>query len=153
MSKLYGLDMVHVAYNSVANVMQDLTASRIDMSLLAAGPSMPFVASGKLKALAVTGPARLGMAANVTTFAQAGYPEYDSGFYMGLAAPASTPQAITSKISKDVIAALQTPEIKSLFENMGLRPAGESPASFAAFLEADRAEAAKRVQAANIKLD
>jgi tripartite-type tricarboxylate transporter receptor subunit TctC len=153
LSQLYGLDMVQAPYNSVANVMQDLTTSRVDLSMLASGPSMPFVNAGKLKALAVTGSSRLPIAPSVPTFAEAGYAEYDSGFYMGLAAPAGTAQATTSKIAADVATALRSPEMATLLQQIGVRAAGEAPAEFTSFLALDRISATKRVEAARIKID
>ena len=62
MSKLYGLDMVQTPYNAVPLLMQDLSSGRTDMTMLAAGPLMPFVNSGKLRALAVAGPSRVAIA-------------------------------------------------------------------------------------------
>lgn len=153
MSKLYGLDMVQTPYNAVPLLMGDLSAGRTDMTMLAAGPLMPFVNSGKLRALAVAGPTRVAIAPNVPTFAESGYPEYESFFYMALAAPAGTPPAVLSKISTDVIAALKTEDMAKALTNVGFQGVGESPAQFAAFLVKDRANAADRVKAANVKME
>jgi tripartite-type tricarboxylate transporter receptor subunit TctC len=72
---------------------------------------------------------------------------------MALAAPAGTPPAITSKISSDVIAALKTDDMVKTMGNVGFSSVGETPAQFAAFLVTDRSNAAKRVEAANVKMD
>ena len=153
MSKLYGLDMVQTPYNAVPLLMQDLSSSRTDMTMLATGPLMPFVNSGKLRALAVAGPKRVTIAPNVPTFAESGFPEYESFFYMALATNAGTPPAIVNKISADVIAALKTEDMAKALTNVGFHPVGETPAQFAAFLVKDRANAAERVKAANVKME
>ncbi len=153
LSKLYGLDMVQTPYNAVPLLMQDLSAGRTDMTMLATGPLMPFVNSGKLRALAVAGPSRVTIASNVPTFTEAGYPEFESFFYMALAAPAGTPPAVVSKISADVIAALKTEDMAKALTNVGFQAVGETPQQFAAFLVKDRANAAERVKAANVKMD
>ncbi len=153
MSKLYGLDMVQTPYNAVPLLMQDLSSGRTDMTMLAAGPLMPFVNSGKLRALAVAGPSRVAIAPNVPTFAESGYPEYESFFYMALAAPAGTPPAVVSKISADVVAALKTEDMLKALTSVGFAPVGETPAQFTAFLATDRANAAKRVEAAGVKME
>lgn len=153
LSKLYGLDMVQTPYNAVPLLMQDLSAGRTDMTMLATGPLMPFVNSGKLRALAVAGPSRVAIAPDVPTFTEAGYPEFESFFYMALAAPAGTPPAVVEKISADVIAALKTEDMAKALTNVGFQPVGETPAQFAAFLVKDRAHAAERVKAANVKMD
>ena len=153
LSKLYGLDMVQAPYNAVPMMMQDLSSGRTDMTMLATGPLMPFVNAGKLRALAVAGPNRVAIASKVPTFAESGFPEFESFFYMALAAPAGTPPAITSKISRDVIAALKTDDMVKTMLNVGFSSVGETPAQFAAFLVIDRSNAAKRVEAANVKMD
>lgn len=153
MSKLYGLDMVQAPYNAVPLLMQDLSSGRTDMTMLAAGPLMPFVNSGKLRALAVAGPTRVAIAPNVPTFAESGYPEYESFFYMALAAPAGTSPAVVSKISADVITALKTEEMTTALTKVGFQAVGETPAQFADFLVKDRANAADRVKAANVKAE
>ena len=153
MSKLYGLDMVQTPYNAVPLLMQDLSSGRTDMTMLATGPLMPFVNSGKLRALAVAGPQRVTIAPNVPTFAESGYPEYESFFYMALSTNAGTPPAVVNKISADVIAALKTEDMLKALTNVGFAPVGETPAQFAAFLVKDRANAAERVKAANVKME
>jgi tripartite-type tricarboxylate transporter receptor subunit TctC len=153
MSKLYGLDMVQAPYNAVPLLMQDLSAGRTDMTMLATGPLMPFVNSGKLRALAVAGPTRVAIAPNVPTFAESGFPEYETFFYMGLSAPSSMPGGVVNKIAADVAVAMKTEDMLRTLTNVGFQPVSETPAQFAAFLVTDRANAAKRVEAASVKME
>jgi tripartite-type tricarboxylate transporter receptor subunit TctC len=153
MSKLYGLDMVQAPYNAVPLLMQDLSAGRTDMTMLATGPLMPFVNSGKLRALAVAGPTRVAIAPNVPTFAESGFPEYETFFYMGLSAPSSMPAGVVNKIAADVAVAMKTEDMLRTLTNVGFQPVSETPAQFAAFLVTDRANAAKRVEAASVKME
>jgi tripartite-type tricarboxylate transporter receptor subunit TctC len=153
MSKLYGLEMVQAPYNAVPLLMQDLSAGRTDMTMLATGPLMPFVNGGKLRALAVAGPTRVAIAPNVPTFAESGFPEYETFFYMGLSAPSSMPSAIVNKIAADVAAAMKTEDLLKALTNVGFQPVTETPAQFAAFLVTDRANAAKRIEAASLKME
>jgi len=153
LSKLYGLDMAHIVYTGVPPVLQDITASRVDATLLAAGPPMPYVQAGKLKAIAVTGPSRVRIAPQVPTFAESGYPDYDAFYYFGLAAPAGTPAPILNRIADDVAKVMKDSEIVKLVESMGLQPMNDTPSEFAAFLAKDKVEAGKRVAAANLKIE
>jgi tripartite-type tricarboxylate transporter receptor subunit TctC len=153
MSKLYGLEMVQAPYNAVPLLMQDLSAGRTDMTMLATGPLMPFVNGGKLRALAVAGPTRVAIAPNVPTFAESGFPEYETFFYMGLSAPSSMPSAIVNKIAADVAVAMKTEDLLKALTNVGFQPVTETPAQFAAFLVTDRANAAKRIEAASLKME
>ena len=72
---------------------------------------------------------------------------------MALAAPAGTPPAVVSKISADVVAALKTEDMLKALTSVGFAPVGETPAQFTAFLATDRANAAKRVEAAGVKME
>jgi tripartite-type tricarboxylate transporter receptor subunit TctC len=145
--------MVQAPYNAVPLLMQDLSAGRTDMTMLATGPLMPFVNGGKLRALAVAGPTRVAIAPNVPTFAESGFPEYETFFYMGLSAPPSMPSAIVNKIAADVAVAMKTEDLLKALTNVGFQPVTETPAQFAAFLVTDRANAAKRIEAASLKME
>jgi tripartite-type tricarboxylate transporter receptor subunit TctC len=123
------------------------------MTMLATGPLMPFVNGGKLRALAAAGPTRVAIAPNVPTFAESGFPEYETFFYMGLSAPSSMPSAIVNKIAADVAVAMKTEDLLKALTNVGFQPVTETPAQFAAFLVTDRANAAKRIEAASLKME
>lgn len=104
-------------------------------------------------ALAVAGPTRVAIAPNVPTFAESGFPEYETFFYMGLSAPSSMPSAIINKIAADVAVAMKTEDMLKTSTNVGFQPLTKTPAQLAAFLVTDRANAAKRIEAAGLKME
>ena len=87
-------------------------------------------------ALAVAGPNRVAIAPNVPTFAESGFPEYETFFYMGLSAPSSMPSAIINKIAADVAVAMKTEDMLRDLDQCGL-PARDRDASAVRSLSGD----------------
>ena len=87
-------------------------------------------------------------------FAEAGYPNTQANFYLGMAAPAGTPAAIINKISADIRKAVADQGFLEQFvDPYGYDPIGETPQQFADFLKKDSEMNAKRIKALGIKLD
>ena len=88
------------------------------------------ILSGKVRALAVTGPSRLKVLPDVPTFAEAGLPEYEYDSWFGILAPAGVPKAIVEKVSKDIADVLQQADVKARFEPQGVVLVSSQPAEF-----------------------
>lgn len=153
-NSLNDLDMQHVPYKGLAQALQDMTTSRVDVGFAVMGGAVPLLNAGKLKALAVSGKSRAAIAPNVPTFAEAGYPNFDASFYFAVAAPKGTPDAVARKFAQDASAIVNSEEFKSKqLLNLGFEPVGDTPEQFANFLVSDRALAEKKVKASGAKLD
>jgi tripartite-type tricarboxylate transporter receptor subunit TctC len=151
---LYGVKLDHVTYNGLPPALQDVMASRVDVTVAIAGGVMPYVNTGKLKAFGIAGSSRARIGPGVPTFAESGFPDFEASVYFGLVAPAGTPAEIVQKISSDVSRIVRSSEFNDKYlVNFGFEPVGETPAQFTAFLKKDRESAAKRVRAANVRLD
>ena len=110
---LYGTKFQHVAYRGVAPAMQDLLGGHIPMVMGEMGSAKPFVASGQLRALAVTGTARNPSVPNVPTFTQAGYPSFEVNSWFALFVRAATPKPIVDKIAADVTKAVRSADVEA----------------------------------------
>jgi tripartite-type tricarboxylate transporter receptor subunit TctC len=88
------------------------------------------IQGGKLRALAVTGSKRMSQLHDVPTFAEAGLPEFTYDSWFGVMAPAGTPQAIVDKVSKDIAAAVQAPDMKARFDPQGAELVSSTPEKF-----------------------
>jgi len=88
------------------------------------------IQGGKLRAVAVTGSKRMSQLPDVPTFAEAGLPEFNYDSWFGIMAPAGTPKAIVDKVSKDVAAALQAPDMKARFDPQGAELISSTPEKF-----------------------
>ena len=111
------------------------------------------IASGKLKALAVTTPRRMVGFDGVPTLAESGMPGFEWLSVQGLFAPPGTPPAILQKINLDISEILRQPDMRERWNKMGLEAIDNTPQEFAAWIEAERAGIVKLVQSAKIKVE
>jgi tripartite-type tricarboxylate transporter receptor subunit TctC len=153
-NSLNGLTMEHIPYKGLVQALQDIVTGRVDGMFAVIGGALPFVQSGKLKALAVSGKARNAALPNVPTFAEVGYPNFDASFYFALAAPAGTPRDIVTRIAADASEIVRSPEFRDKhLAVLGFEGVGETPDQFAAFLVNDRKIGAEKVKVSGAKLD
>ena len=151
---LNGLDMQHVAYKGLVQGLQDIMTSRLDVMFAVIGGAAPHLKAGKMKGLAASGKSRNALMAEVPTFAEAGFPDFDASFYFGLAAPAGTPRELIAKFAAESAKIVNAAEFREKYlNNLGFEPVGDAPEQFAAFLRQDRALAEKKVKASGAKLD
>ena len=131
------IELTHVPYKGFAQAVVDAVACNVDLIFGAISTGIPHVKSGKLKAIAVTIPKRHAGLPDTPTFAEAGHKAVAIEAYMGLLAPAGTPQAIINKLNAEVVAILKEKETVQRLTGAGLDIVGSSPAEFAAKLKLD----------------
>ncbi|GAB7540748.1 Bug family tripartite tricarboxylate transporter substrate binding protein [Cupriavidus sp. 8B] len=148
-----GTQMVHVPYKGSVLAVTDLMGGQVQIMFDNAPTSLPFVKSGKLKALAVTGTQRMSALPNVPTMEEAGLPGFVTGSWFGLFAPAGTPREIVSKVSDAVMAAMRRPEFREQLVNAGAEPDPKPAAEFQTFALAEKARWEKVVKAAGVSVN
>ncbi|HUP93787.1 MAG TPA: tripartite tricarboxylate transporter substrate binding protein [Burkholderiales bacterium] len=148
-----GIKVVHVPYKGSSPALSDLIGGHVSMYLGSMPASVPQARSGKLRALAVTGPRRAPAAPEVPTIAESGFPGYEFASWYGLFAPAGTPPAIIDQLRGAVRKVLEHPDMRNRMLAEGNEAVGNAPGEFAAIIRADIAKYAKIVKAANIKPD
>lgn len=138
--KMAGVNILHVPYKSGAAVVIDLVAGRVQMTF-GSNTSLPHIRGGRLKGLAVTTLKRSPALPDLPTLHESGYPNYEAAAWYGMLLPARAPQAIVSKLHKDIAAALLLPEVRTPLINdiIDVTPSA-SPKAFAAFLAAETAK-------------
>lgn len=153
-NSINGLQMEHVAFKGLPPAVQELMAGRIDAMFAVTGGVAPFLESGKIKALAVSGRNRQPAAPNVPTFAEVGYPSFDASYYFGVVAPKGTPADIASRFARDMSKIVNAADFKSKYlQPLGFEAVGDTPEQFAAFLTSDRELGAQKVKVSGAKLD
>ena len=153
-NSINGLQMEHVAFKGLPPAVQELMAGRIDAMFAVTGGVAPFLESGKIKALAVSGRNRQPAAPNVPTFAEVGYPSFDASYYFGVVAHKGTPADITSRFARDMSKIINAADFKSKYlQPLGFDAVGDTPEQFAAFLTSDRELGAQKVKVSGAKLD
>lgn len=152
----YGLDILHVPYKGAGPAMMDVVAGRVSFIMTTGyGTAKPFLDSGKLRALAVTGEKRSPAAPEVPTFAEAGspLPEINAGGIFGLVGPAGLPRNIVVKLNESLNQALAAPDISAKFASMNLDPMIHSPDVFANFISTQMDTWAEVLKRMNIKVE
>ena len=147
-----GLDVTLVPHSGAAPAVTALLGAQVDYMIDNLPSSMPHIKSGKFRALAITSKDRSLQLPDVPTMREAGVPMEVTAWF-GLLAPASTPDVLVNRLQKVAHDAMQTPEIRTQFADLGGIPGGESPAEYDAFIAQERKSWAHIVKAANISLD
>ena len=148
-----GIDMVHVPYKGAAPATTDLVADRVQMMFDLHTSFTAFLASGKVKALAVTSDKRLARLPEVPSTDEAGLPGFHFSVWFALFAPAGLPAAVLQRLNAETQKALATKEVKDAFANQGMEPAGSSPEQLAALMAEDIPKWTRAVQASGAKAD
>ena len=153
LSILAGIRMQHIPHKGAGPAVTDLIAGQVQVFTNNALPLTPFVKSGRIRALAVSGETRLLSLPDVPTFTQAGLPGYDVKSWQGLLAPAKTPPAIIDKLSNEIGRILRTPEVRDTLLVMGADPLVSTPRQFSELIKADLVKYAKLIKDAKIRLE
>jgi tripartite-type tricarboxylate transporter receptor subunit TctC len=148
-----GINMQHVPYKGTAGALQDTVGGRINVMFDVVGPLMPQVRAGNVKALAVTAKDRIPAAADVPTMAEQGVPDFVSGTWAGIIAPAGTPKEIVDRIASEAKKALADPAMRDKLAEQGIVAVGNTPDEFRAFVTEEVARWAKVIQDAGIKAE
>lgn len=148
-----GARMTHVPYKGSGPALVDLIGGQIDVMFENIGSGMVHIRSGKLRALAVTGPQREPTLPDVPTVAEAGVPGYAGTSWWTVAAPRALPDALAQRIQQDLKRVLATPEQRAKFDASGVRPVLNTPAEAAAFFASETVKWNRVIEAAKLQLD
>ncbi len=118
--KAAGVSFLHVPYKGTAPAVTDLIGGQVDMMFVATHTVMPYVTSGKLKAIAVAAPKRNPLTPSIPSFADEGVNDISTQAWYGFMLPAKTPPEISKKLYEAIVAALEKPQIKQDLVKFGL---------------------------------
>lgn len=148
-----GIKTIHVPYKGSGPGLTDVMGGQISYMVDTMISATPFVTSGKLKALAVTGRSRSPVLPNVPTVAEQGYPQFEAVAFIGMMAPAATPKAIVDKINADLQKVLAMPEIKDKLAAQGFNAEWMKPADLGNYLAKEVPKWGAIVKSAKVKID
>jgi tripartite-type tricarboxylate transporter receptor subunit TctC len=148
-----GTKLTHVPYKGAGPALADTVAGVTTMTFGDMAASTPLVTSGRLRALAVTGPKRTFLLPGVPTVSESGYPGFEALAWHGVYAPAKTPADIIDKLNKELAAILHEPEVREKLQKDGIDPIGASPAAYATYTREEIKKWGTIVREANIRLD
>ena len=151
---LAGVQLTHVPYKGSSQSMVDVLSGRLHLLFENLPIVLPYVRSGKLKALAVGTRKRSALVPEFPTMIEAGVPGYESSTAFGVLVPAKTPRPIVMRLSTAISNALQSaPEVKDSLAARGFEPVGSTPEEYAAHLRQELKSVAEVVKLANIRLE
>ena len=133
-----GIDIIHVPYKGAGPALADLLAGQTNMMIDNLPSSMQYIKAGKLRALAVTSKNRVPDLPDVPTMIQSGYPNFEVTAWFGLFVPAGTPKPVIDRLYVAVKKALETPEIKQRWKDLGGWAVGDTPANTKIFIAAEK---------------
>ena len=148
-----GVDLAHVPYRATPAIVADLLENRLQMSVLGVADCRQYVASGQLRALAVSYTERMPEFPDVPTFAEVGYPNVRASNDFGISIRADTPAPIKARLEEAYRSAVRRPEIVQRLKDFGLIVVATSSADFTRVLAEDAARYTEVIRAANIKLE
>ncbi len=144
------IDIVNVPYKIAAQGLSDTIGGQLPINMSNLPASVQPVASGRLRALAVTSAQRSPQMPNVPTVAESGYPSYEVQSWYGVCAPAGTPLAILDKLNADIHTVLRIPEIQQWLTELGIDLAPSTREEFDQYIRADIVRWAKVIKDAGI---
>lgn len=153
------VDIVHIPYKGATPALADLLGGQIPLVLCSIVTVPPFVKTGKLRGLAVTGRTRTPALPGVPTMAESGLPGFEAMAWFGVLAPAGTLQTIVSRLNSEIAKILQKPEIRDQLAGIGSEPGGSSepggdtPEEFAAYIKTEIGKWGKVIRNAGIKAE
>lgn len=130
-----GASFVHVPYKGEAATMQDLIGGSIDFAFSGPGVAKPHIETGKVSALAVTGPQRHPLLPAVPTVDESGVRGFVAGGWIAFVAPAGVPREAAERLSRALLEAIGSAEVRERLMQAGFTPRGLPPAEFVAQLK------------------
>lgn len=147
-----GTKMVHIPYKGTAPALQDLIGGQVTIMMDVPSSMLPHSRAGKIRALGMASEKRAASAPEVPTFIEQGV-QLVGGTWVGILAPAKTPRNVVDTLSQAMGSAVQRPDVRSRFIDLGIDPVGSSAPEFAQFLKTEVAKWAKVIRDANVKVD
>ena len=146
------IDIVHVPYKGTSPAEVDLVAGHVSL-MLDTTTCLPFIASGKLRALAVASKSRNPALPDVPTFDELGLPGVHAASWYGISVPAGTPRAVIDKLNTAANQVLKSPQFQKRMLDFGAEIGGGTPEDFAQFMAAETKRYAEIVRISGAKLD
>ena len=148
-----GSQLVHIPYKGVGAGLTDMLSGRVQMSFLSAGSVFAQVRLQKLRAIAIASATRAKMAPDVPTMIESGVPGFMVTQWHGMLAPRGTPRPVIERLHREIVKAVQRPDVASRLALDGTEGIASAPEEFSAFLRSEREQWTKVAKVANIRGD
>ncbi len=150
---LTGIDLLHVPYKGGAPAVTDLLGGHVNLAVIAAGAAVPHLRAGRLKGLAVSGAQRSGAMPSVPTMVESGYPQLESGAWVGLVVPTGTPAPIIARLNAEILKAIRDPALVARLAEQSIEVAGSTPEQFGRFIRTEHDKWGKLIKDAKLSIE
>ncbi len=151
--QMAGVQIMHIPYKGTGPALTDLLGGRVQMMIANAPAVLPYVASGKLIALASTSAKRPSILRDLPTLDESGLKGYEADTWYGLFTAKGTPPEVVRRLNADVVSVLKSAEIQSFFAKQGAEVIADTPEEATAKLRADISKWGKVIADLHLKLD
>src|ERR1044072_7606026 len=148
-----GVKLTHIPYKGSAPALTDLVGGHVAIYFSSLPPAIALIKEGKVRALAVTGPARSPLLPDLPTVAEAALPGYESVLHYGIVAPAGTPRPIVEKLNAAMRAALAEPDVRERIIADGAEPLPGTPEDYAADIDQEETKWSKVVKVSGARVE
>ena len=146
-------EIVHVPYKGGALALTSILSGEVDFVVSTVPATIPYVSSGRLRAVAVLSPQRLPTLPSVPTSAEAGMPELVFVSWYGVAAPIGVRPEIIARVNGELVKIMQNPQVKAQLVKVGMDPTSNSPPAFRDFIRTEVTKWSRVIQSAKIQID
>ncbi|MFO1398981.1 MAG: tripartite tricarboxylate transporter substrate binding protein [Burkholderiales bacterium] len=153
LKSLAGIDIVHIPFNGSPPAVTSTVQGETQMIFAVMQPLQPQIQAGKLRAIGVTSAKRFPLYPDLPTFAEAGFPKYETLAWNGIMVPAGTPKAVIDRLNSEINAIFKMPDVQQKLSAAGFELVGGTPEQFGALIRAEQEKWAPIIRSANIKID
>ncbi len=153
LESMAGIKLVHVPYKGSGPALTGMLGGEVQLIITGIATVLPHAKTGKAKIIAVCGEKRLPSWPDIPAVGEAGLPGYEGGTWFGVVTSAGTPRAVVGKLNREIVASLQSPDLKERFTAIGFEIFTSTPDEFSRFIQTDMARTAKVIRSAGIKVE
>lgn len=148
-----GIDMVHVPYKGTGPALNDLLGGQVSMMFSQMSSALPYIKSGKLKAIGLASLNRSSVAPDLPTISEQGFPEFEAVSWYALMAPAGTSAEIIGKLNLETVKILASPDVKERLVGLGADPVGGTPSELATTIQSESARWSEVIRKGHITVE
>ena len=153
LTKMAGIELVHVQYKGSSPAAIDLMGGQIPLAVVDVASTRSFIKAGKIKPLGTMGPTRSQLAPDISTIAESGLPGFVAQSWVGIVAPARTPPEIVARLNSHLVAILESADTRERLLPAGLEPSPSSPEEFSEVIRSEISRWAKVIKEAKIEVN